>query len=180
MKNQKPYSQALSSRIPATASSVDDLVKAIKDDHSDLKKFMKVMKDDDAQFDRKKEAADGFVSLLQSHAPSEEKALYQICVKVKELQKMTDEAFIEHAVATNLMKTLPKPAERAKWEAQVKVLAELVEHHIEEEESKFLPKVEKAFGERKKEKMAHEFVALRQRSQRNPTPANAGVLGIHP
>jgi hypothetical protein len=158
------------------AGSVDDLVKAIKEDHQDLKKFIAVMKDEDASHAEKKEATQGFTSLLKSHSSSEEKALYARCLKVDDLRVMADEGYVEHHVAASLMKAMPSTRNRDRWTAQVKVLAELVEHHIEEEEKEFLPEVEKAFADQKQEKMAHEFVALRRRSQRNVSEENAGVL----
>ncbi len=178
MKNRKLKSKPSKSRISSVSvSEVDDLIKAIKDDHKDLKKFIEVMKDDEARFLEKKEATKEFVSLLKSHAPSEEKALYQLCLRASELRMMADEGYIEHGVAANLMKTMPKSSDRDRWGAQVKVLAELVEHHIEEEESEFLPQVEKIFGEKKKEKMAQKFYKLRKNSQRHVTSENSGVLG---
>jgi hemerythrin superfamily protein len=166
------------SRISAkvAAGSVDDLVKAIKDDHKDLRKFIGVMKDEDATHAEKKEATRGFMSLLKSHSSSEEKALYARCLKVAKLRVMADEGYVEHHVAAALMKTMPATRNQDRWTAQVKVLAELVEHHIEEEEKDLLPEVERAFAETKQEKMAHEFVALRRRSQRNVSDENAGVL----
>jgi hemerythrin-like domain-containing protein len=157
--------------------SVDDLVQAIKDDHDDLRKFIEVMKDEDAELKEKKHATEGFMSLLKSHSSSEEKALYERCLKVEDLRVLADEGFVEHAVASSLMKSMPATRNRDRWLAQVKVLAELVEHHIEEEESDFLPEVEKQFTDAKQEKMAHEFFSLRKRSQRNISGENAGVLG---
>src|SRR5687768_468412 len=46
--------------------SIGDVVQAIKADHEDLKRFIQVMKDDDAGKAEKKEALENFVGLLES------------------------------------------------------------------------------------------------------------------
>jgi len=172
-------SETMKSRIADALSEgkVDDLIQAIKDDHKDLKKFIKVMKDGDATSAQKKSAAQNFMSLLKSHSSSEEKALYQPCLKVAKFRVMTDEGFVEHEVAARLMKKIAGTKSHDRWLAEVKVLAELVEHHVDEEEKDFLPKVKKYFSTQKQESMANRFFALRQASQRNVSSKNAGVLG---
>jgi len=157
-------------------ASIEDLIKAIKDDHKDLKKFIKTMKSDDATDAKKHEAAEHFMSLLKSHAPSEEKALYERCLEVPKLRVMADEGYVEHHMADALMKKISSTRNHDRWLAEVKVLGEIVEHHIKEEEEEFLPKVKKHFRAKKKEDMASKFLALRKRSQKKVTDDNAGVL----
>lgn len=157
-------------------SHIESLIEEIEDDHKDLKKFIEVLKDEDASFKERKEAYKSFAQLLKSHASSEEKAVYDICLKVEDLKQQAHEAYLEHTIAENLLKTIPSIREETKWCAYSKVLAELVEHHIEEEEGEFLPSLKKQIEAQKQEQMAEEFLTLRQKSQRDFSEENGGVL----
>lgn len=155
---------------------IEDIVQAIKDDHKDLRKFGKILKSEDSSLKEKKEAYKCFSSLLKSHSKSEEKAVYELCLKVKDLKLETNEGYIEHHVADSLMKEISATKKEDKWCAQVKVLAEVVEHHADEEEKEFLPKISKDFDEKQQNQMSAKFIQLREKSQTNFSDENAGVL----
>ena len=60
-----------------------------------------------------------------------------------------------------------------KWSAQVKVLAELVEHHMEEEEQEMLPDFRKASDGEERERLGEAFLAEKRNvlpdgSEKNP------------
>ncbi|MNT72669.1 hypothetical protein D3C72_2112950 [compost metagenome] len=52
------------------------------------------------------------------------------------------------------------------WSARVKVLAELVEHHIEEEESELLPDFKKHCEVEARVQMGAQFLKLKQKLER--------------
>ncbi len=153
-----------------------DLVAAIKRDHKDLKRFLKTMKDETAAPAEKRSVVEKFVELLKSHAPSEETALYARCVDNAKLSSFAHEGYVEHEIASALMKAIDGTSEQKRWVAEVKVLAEAVEHHIEEEESDFLPKVKKAFSAAEYAEMSRAFLTLREKSQPTTAGQNAGAL----
>ena len=151
------------------------VVDALEKDHRDLKDFIKVLKGDETY--RTKKAAFGpFVELLKSHAKSEEKAVYDVCLKYPELREEAFEGYVEHGVADHLAKAAGRLRDRDHWMAQVKVLAELVEHHIEEEENELFPDLRKRIDAERRQAMAEKFIALRERSQPHHRADNAGVL----
>ena len=76
--------------------------------------------------------------MLKSHSASEEKVVYEMGLKLKELKVEPFEAYEEHAVAATLMSKIAKTTNKDQWMGRVKVLAEGVEHHIIEEESEYL------------------------------------------
>lgn len=154
----------------------EDIVKAIKGDHKDLRKFGEILKSDDASDAEKKDAYKNFSSLLKSHAKSEEKAVYNPCLEVKDLKQEADEGFIEHKVADRLMADIASIRDKDKWNAAVKVLAEVVEHHADEEEKELLPDVSKNFEKEEKSDMSHKFISLREQSQKGVNAENAGIL----
>lgn len=155
---------------------LDDVVRAVEEDHADLKRFIAIMKDETETPESIAEAAESFVSLLKSHSASEETALYVPCLKVDALRRLASEGMVEHRLANHLVKTMPSKRQAGGWLAQVKVLAETVAHHIREEEEEFLPEVRRHFAREKQARMAHEFLALRRRSQRGYSFDNAGAL----
>lgn len=154
----------------------DDIVKALKEDHKELRRFGETLKSEDASNSEKKEAYKNFSSLLKSHAKSEEKAVYAKCCPVEELTQEAEEGYIEHKIADNLMKDIATTRNSDKWNALVKVLAEVVEHHADEEEKELLPKVKEHFEKSEQVQMSHQFITLREKSQKDITEDNAGVL----
>ncbi|MGE0633027.1 MAG: hemerythrin domain-containing protein [Pseudobdellovibrionaceae bacterium] len=92
--------------------------------------------------------------LVSAHAKAEEIALYSIFEntsgegeKLKELKHFSLEGFKEHALVDQLMGELEKGDYASDiWTASFTILRELLEHHIEEEEEEFFPKVGKALG----------------------------------
>ena len=89
----------------------------------------------------------------------------------------TNEAYVEHEMATLLMKAIESNKDGDRREAQMKVLAESVEHHVEEEESEFLKDVKKDFSSDELQDMASEFIKLRKKSQKETGKDFSGILG---
>jgi hemerythrin-like domain-containing protein len=67
----------------------------------------------------------------------------------------------EHHIADRLVDEIKFAIEEDVWEAKAKVLAELVEHHIEEEEEEMLPQVRKAIELEERERIGEEYLRLR-------------------
>lgn len=153
------------------------LVEAIKTDHRDLKAMYKILKDEDATMTEKKKVFKDFSSLLSSHSEAEEKTAYVFGTKVKDLKDSSFEGFEEHAVAAGLIEKIKATRTENQWKARVKVLAELVEHHIEEEEREFLPELEKYMKDQREERLLKQFMSLRKKSQPTIHADNAGILG---
>lgn len=161
------------------------IVEAILEDHRDLKQLIPTLKSDELDPEAKVATVEAFMALLKSHAASEEQALYEPCRRTREFVGESEEGFVEHQLAASLMDAISRAGSRgertggksrARWAAQVKVLAELVEHHIEEEEEEFLPRVERRFDTDARRRMATAFLALRARSQCQ-APGRKGAWG---
>ena len=145
----------------AKKSSANDVVELILRDHKPLKKLIKSLKSEDITIARKRPLFAEFASLLAAHAKPEEKSLY---VHMKEEDKLRTDAFegdTEHAIADQLIAEIKMANDEDKWMAKVKVLAELVEHHIEEEEEDMLPRVKKEIVAEMREEIGEEYLRLR-------------------
>jgi hemerythrin superfamily protein len=124
-----------------------DIISVIKEDHVPLKELIKVMKDDEQDLDERIKSFEEFVPLLLTHAKAEEKALYETMKTNAELRGFAYEGGTEHDLADQLCEEIKRSTNRDEIGAKIKVLAELVEHHVEEEENDIFPEVKKRFNE---------------------------------
>lgn len=156
--------------------SFPSIIDAIEADHEDIKKCLGVMKSEDASLAQKKKAYKTFAPLLKSHSSAEEKVVYAFCLGIEELKEDSYEGYVEHGIAGNLIRKINGLRDAKQWAAHVKVLAELVEHHIQEEEKEFLPSLRNYVKTEEQRRMREEFVSLRARTQGSRTRENSGVL----
>ncbi|MCR2745463.1 hemerythrin domain-containing protein [Limnobacter parvus] len=93
---------------------------------------------------RKKKIADQICHELTIHTEIEEKIFYPAIRKPLNDDDLLDEAVVEHASAKDLITQIQEmdPSDDL-YDAKVQVLAEQVEHHIEEEEKDMFPKLRK-------------------------------------
>jgi len=117
--------------------------KLILEDHKPLKKLIKKMKDEKSSISEKKAAFDEFAPLLIVHAKAEEKALYTYLKDEEDLREEGFEGQVEHNLADEMVKKAKSSTDKDLKAAEIKVLAELVEHHIKEEEEDMLPDFKK-------------------------------------
>lgn len=116
-----------------------DLIELILADHKPLKELIETLKDDEAEYAEKKEAFEVFARLLKAHAYPEEQTWYLAMKEDDEMVVDGLEGDVEHGLADQLCEELKREEDENMFMAKVKVLAELVEHHIEEEEEDMLP-----------------------------------------
>ncbi len=159
-----------------------DIVQLILKDHKPLKQLIKVMKDSEG--DEQKEAFEEFAPLLTAHAKPEEQVLYEFMKEEEELRMEGFEGDVEHGLADQLVEEIKRTDDDDHCAARIKVLAELVEHHIEEEESELLPDFQK-FCKSKEERaeMGELFLFLKQRLEdrgSDDAPSEQDVHEIRP
>lgn len=135
-------------------------------DHRYLKSCIKYLKDDDADKKTKLKYAKTFLDALHKHSEAEKKAVYAPLVKIEDLKKIILEGQIEHGITDAKVKmlTLKLTGLRSlsdELEMELKVLAELVEHHIEEEEDEMFPKIRKDLDKTILNEMGFQFMKLR-------------------
>ncbi|WP_309603855.1 hemerythrin domain-containing protein [Phenylobacterium sp.] len=127
----------------STAGKGPDAIALLKADHRAVEKLF-------AQFetardeDRKTALADRICLELRIHMTIEEEIFYPISRDFLKNEDIVDEAVVEHAAARDLMDEIEAmKAGEDLFDAKVKVLGEQIEHHVEEEEEDYFPKVQK-------------------------------------
>jgi hemerythrin superfamily protein len=162
-KKIKKGKSAVKAKVSQAISSEDDIIQLILTDHQDIKKLIRQLKDDEIEFSDKKPIFEEFAPLLLSHAEPEEQSLY-VRMKERGNKKVRVEGFeaqVEHTLASAMIDEIQATRNQDEWMAKCKVLAELVETHIEEEESQILKDVRKEFDQEERMQMGMHYLQLR-------------------
>jgi hemerythrin superfamily protein len=140
----KPAAGKKAAATKAKASKGPDAVALLKADHRAVEKLFgqfEKAKDDD----RKKALADKISLELRVHMKIEEEIFYPVSREYLKNDDIVDEAVVEHAAARDLMDEIEamQPGEEL-YDAKMTVLEEQIEHHVEEEEEDYFPRVRKS------------------------------------
>lgn len=138
-------------------SKSKELVAAIKDDHKIIKKLYKEGLKKKASLDQKREIFGDLLKYVTAHSKSEEWAMYTPTCREEETRHEAFEGFEEHGLVELLMEEMKSESNEDRWEAKFTVVCELLEHHIEEEESEYLPKVTQMYSDEERETMGAEY-----------------------
>jgi len=93
---------------------------------------------------------------LAAHMTIEQEIFYPAVQSVD--RDLISESFEEHALAeVSLKRLLATDPEAEEFKARVVALKELIQHHVEEEESELFPKVRKALGDDRLSKLGKEM-----------------------
>jgi hemerythrin superfamily protein len=118
-------------------------VELLREDHRKVEDLFEEFEGADNR--SRQRIADQALTELEIHARLEEELIYPAIRKALDEEDLMDEALEEHHVAKLLIKELRKMGPKdERYRAKFKVLAEMVKHHIEEEESQILPQAEKS------------------------------------
>lgn len=134
-------------------------------DHRYLKECIKVLKNEGDK-KLKLRYAKTFLDALHKHSEAEKKVVYAPLLKLADLKKLIIEGEIEHGIVDAKVKMLSPKLTGLRTlsdelEVEMKVLAELVEHHLKEEESEVIPKMRKDLDKTILNEMGFQFMKLR-------------------
>jgi hemerythrin superfamily protein len=151
MKTAKNTPSQAGTAQPDTAGRTKDAIGVLTDDHRTVQRlFDAFRKADDTDLDRKGTLVRRACEELTIHAMVEEKLLYPAAQESLDDEDKPDveEAFVEHYLVKMLIEKFVtlKPGEKG-FDATFKVLMEMVEHHIEEEESELFPELKKSHAD---------------------------------
>ena len=151
-----------------------EATKLLKQQHDEVKELFKKYEaaEEDSQ---KQELFDQIADDFAAHGEIEEKIFYP-AVYVGKLKEMLQEAVEEHLAAKRIAADLLDldPSDE-QFDAKMKVLKELIEHHVEEEEGELFPLVRQNFAREELdalgEQMEQMFQQLKQDEPREQLPS---------
>jgi hemerythrin-like domain-containing protein len=143
-----------------------DLLDTLKSEHDELKGLLEDLQNADTAPQRKA-LVTKIKQALVPHTKAEEKILYAAIIALKDKDAQVDgyEGNIEHDLAARTLQKLGAiaNAKSAEHKAAAKVLKELVEHHIQEEERNVWGDAKEHFSDKNRIAMNRRYLAAKAR-----------------
>jgi hemerythrin superfamily protein len=143
-----------------------DILDTLKQEHDEVKDLLAELQDAESGPQRN-QLVQKIKKALIPHTKAEEKVVYDRVLGLKDKDAQTDghEGYLEHELASKTLQRLDSmgASNSAEHQAVAKVLKELVEHHIKEEESNVWSDVKKNFSEDDRFEMNVQFEAAKAR-----------------
>ncbi len=142
----------------------------IRKDHEAVKTLFR--KFESARGAEKQKIAQQIIAELSVHAEVEEQLLYPL---LREADDANEDDVLEaleehHAAKLTLLELDKMKVDHERYDAKMTVLRESIEHHIEEEESDLLPRVDRLLSEEQDLALAQELTALKAAVPDHPHP----------
>jgi hemerythrin-like domain-containing protein len=143
-----------------------DILDTLKEEHEEVASMLKRMVDSESAPERKS-LLKQIKAAVVPHVRAEEKVLYDaiIAVRKKGVAKDGEEGYLEHGLADKMLATLGKifNVKSPEFSAAAKVLKELIEHHVKEEESTVWSDAKKNFSAEERYAMNTRYLALKKK-----------------
>ena len=154
----------LGSLTPSTEGS-GDILDTLHQEHDEVQELLRKLNDsDDAR--EQKSLVNQIAQALVPHTKAEEKVVYDPIAALAARRAKIDgaEGYTEHALASATLKQLrEQTANTPEFMASAKVLKELVEHHVKEEERNIWSLVRENFSFDQREQMNRDFLAAKKK-----------------
>jgi hemerythrin-like domain-containing protein len=148
------------------AGEETDILDTLKKEHDEVKDLLADLQDAESGSQRN-QLVQKIKRALIPHTKAEEKVVYDRVLGLKDKDAQTDgyEGYLEHELASKALQRLDSlgASNSAEHQAVAKVLQELVEHHIKEEESNVWSDVKENFSEEDRFEMNVQFEAAKAR-----------------
>ena len=143
-----------------------DILDSLKQDHNDVAEMLEKLVESESAAERKS-LLTSIKTALVPHLRAEEKVVYDavLALRAKEQKMHGEEGYMEHALGDKMLAQLGKMANAIspEFSAGAKVLKELVEHHVEEEENNIWSDVKDNFSDEQRVEMNRKFLAAKKR-----------------
>jgi iron-sulfur cluster repair protein YtfE (RIC family) len=165
----KKASRKIEHALTGTEPQVD-LLDTLKEEHEMVQDMLKRLVDSEKAAERKSLLKQIKANLVP-HVRAEEKVLYDavLALKDKAAKQDGEEGYIEHSLADKTLAKLEKitNAMSPEFGAAAKVLKELVEHHVREEESNVWSDAKENFSSDERKLMNQRYLAEKKKVRVN-------------
>ena len=153
-----------------------DAIVLLKQDHKEIEKAFKAFeKAGDAAHKEKARLVDKIIELLTVHTYIENEVMYpRVRELLPDLEDDVLESYEEHHVADVLVMELSmmKPDDE-RFTAKTTVLIENVDHHIDEEEKEWFPKVREGLGRKALQELGADMLEAKKKAPKRPSQPSA-------
>lgn len=154
-----------------------DAIELLESQHEEVMDLLEQIEETDNS-ENKLALFEQVADALAAHAQIEEKIFYP-AVYVGETKEMLQEAVEEHLAAKRVIADLLQMTpEDEQFDAKCKVLKELIEHHVEEEEDELFPQVRETMSDEDLQsygaQMEQLYAELMQTKPRTNIPLETG------
>ncbi|MFI2666289.1 hemerythrin domain-containing protein [Micromonospora carbonacea] len=153
-----------------------DAIVVLKEDHKEMRRLFRAFQDaQEGPASQRQKLVGQILEALTVHTYLENEVMYpEVRKLLPDLEDDILESYEEHHVADLLCAELAAmDADDDHFNAKTTVLIENVEHHVEEEEQEWFPKVREALGRKQLQEIGERMIALRPDAPRSPTAPKA-------
>jgi hemerythrin superfamily protein len=153
-----------------------DAIVMLKNDHKQFKRlFREFEQAGDGAVKTKGAIVDRILEALTVHTYIENEGMYPaVREALPDLEDDVLESYEEHHVSDVLcMELAAMSPDDEHFTAKVTVLIEIVEHHVEEEEDEWFPKVREGLGRKRLQAIGADMERLRKKAPRRPEQPSA-------
>jgi hypothetical protein len=155
-----------------SGDSTPEILDTLKKEHEEVAELLKKLTDSHGSAERKTLLAKIAASLVP-HTKAEEAVLYDALIAKPDRQGQQDgqEGYFEHELASRMLEKLQSidPGTVA-FAAGAKVLKELVEHHVREEERNVWGDAKKQFSLDERKQMNARYLTAKTKLPKSPPP----------
>ena len=119
-------------------------IEVLEEDHREVEEWFDEYDELEDEDDRKADLAEQICLALKVHAQVEEEVFYPQAREATKENDLIDESLVEHATVKNLIREIEAMEVGDElYDAKIRVLGEMVKHHIKEEEEELFPELAK-------------------------------------
>ena len=152
-----------------------DAIVLLRNDHKEIRSLFRQFQRPAATQAEKGRVVKKIIELLTVHTYVENEVVYpQVRERLPDLEDDVLESYEEHHVADVLVMELSamRPSDE-RFDAKTTVLIESVQHHMDEEEQEWFPRVREGLGRKALQEIGEEVLAARKRAPRKPQQPSA-------
>jgi hypothetical protein len=165
-KTGRNLEHAITGKVSAEAAEDMDILDKLKQEHEEAKELLETIAESESGSERKA-ALKKLKAALLPHLRAEGKVVYDALAALKDKDAKQDsiEGHLEHDIAERTLLQLLKiqNAMSPEFSATAKVLKELVEHHVKEEESDIWSDVRQNFSSDDRLQLNRDFEAAKKK-----------------
>lgn len=152
--------------LEAPTMNARDIRTMLRQDHDEALKLARDMYESESG-DERRALLRQLKPALLIHSRAEEKEVYDALLKLsdQDLRDLAYEGYVEHGVLDDLLEKLLKSrkTETDEWKAHAKVLLDLLERHMQEDNERMCAVLEEHFSDDEREAMGRRFTTAKAR-----------------